>query len=112
MSPHESSEDRERKNVGMGAALCHQSAPHNASSAYQREAALKDACSQLFQGHAVNRIVGPNETITAGDGGIGAQSINHPTRRRQIEPMVKVSRRILPRPSRTRGMVIEPVRPD
>jgi hypothetical protein len=30
-----------------------------------REAALKDACSQLLQGHAVNRIVGPNETITA-----------------------------------------------
>src|SRR5262249_15810895 len=30
-----------------------------------REAALKDACSQLFQGHAVNRIVGPNETINA-----------------------------------------------
>jgi hypothetical protein len=30
-----------------------------------REAALKDACSQLREGHAVNRIVGPNETITA-----------------------------------------------
>jgi len=30
-----------------------------------REAALKDACSQLLEGHAVNRIVGPNETITA-----------------------------------------------
>jgi hypothetical protein len=30
-----------------------------------RDAALKDACSQLFQGYAVNRIVGPNETITA-----------------------------------------------
>jgi hypothetical protein len=30
-----------------------------------REAALKDACAQLLQGHAVNRIVGPNETITA-----------------------------------------------
>jgi hypothetical protein len=28
-----------------------------------REAALKDACSQLLEGHAVNRIVGPNETI-------------------------------------------------
>jgi hypothetical protein len=26
-----------------------------------REAALKDACSQLLEGHAVNRIVGPNE---------------------------------------------------
>jgi hypothetical protein len=30
-----------------------------------REAALRDACSQLFKGHAVNRVVGPNETITA-----------------------------------------------
>src|SRR5919109_3487244 len=27
--------------------------------------ALKDACSQLLEGHPVNRIVGPNETITA-----------------------------------------------
>jgi hypothetical protein len=30
-----------------------------------RKAALTDACSQLLQGHSVNRIVGPNETITA-----------------------------------------------
>jgi hypothetical protein len=30
-----------------------------------RNAALKDACEQLLQGHAVNRIVGPNETISA-----------------------------------------------
>jgi hypothetical protein len=30
-----------------------------------REAALKDACVQLLQGHVVNRIVGPNETINA-----------------------------------------------
>jgi hypothetical protein len=30
-----------------------------------RKAALKDACSQLLEGHAVNRIVGPNKTITA-----------------------------------------------
>jgi hypothetical protein len=30
-----------------------------------REAALEDACSQLLQGHAVNRIVGPNETVSA-----------------------------------------------
>jgi hypothetical protein len=30
-----------------------------------REAALRDACSQLLEGHAVNRIIGPNETITA-----------------------------------------------
>jgi hypothetical protein len=29
------------------------------------DAALKDACSQLLQGHAVNRIVGPSRTITA-----------------------------------------------
>ena len=30
-----------------------------------RHAALQDACSQLLQGHAVNRIVGPSETINA-----------------------------------------------
>jgi hypothetical protein len=30
-----------------------------------RDAALRDACSQLLQGHAVNRIVGPSRTITA-----------------------------------------------
>jgi hypothetical protein len=30
-----------------------------------RDAALKDACSQLLQGYSINRIVGPNETITA-----------------------------------------------
>lgn len=30
-----------------------------------RDAALKDACSQLLQGHAVNRIVGPSRTVTA-----------------------------------------------
>src|SRR5258705_10827594 len=31
----------------------------------RKEAALEDACSQLLQGHAVNRIIGPNETINA-----------------------------------------------
>jgi hypothetical protein len=30
-----------------------------------RDAALEDACSQLLQGHAVNRIIGPNEIINA-----------------------------------------------
>jgi hypothetical protein len=30
-----------------------------------REAALQDACAQLLEGHIVNRIVGPNEIITA-----------------------------------------------
>src|SRR5215467_5428105 len=30
-----------------------------------RHTALEDACSQLLQGHTVNRIVGPNETINA-----------------------------------------------
>ena len=30
-----------------------------------RDAALEDTCSQLLQGHAVNRIIGPNETINA-----------------------------------------------
>ena len=30
-----------------------------------RHAALEDACRQLAQGHSVNRIIGPNETINA-----------------------------------------------
>jgi hypothetical protein len=30
-----------------------------------RRAALEDACRQLAQGHTVNRIIGPNETINA-----------------------------------------------
>ena len=30
-----------------------------------RDTALEDACSQLLQGHVVNRIIGPNETINA-----------------------------------------------
>jgi hypothetical protein len=30
-----------------------------------RDAALEDACSQLLQGHVVNRIIGPNETINS-----------------------------------------------
>jgi hypothetical protein len=30
-----------------------------------KEAALKDPCAPLLQGHAVNHFVGPNETITA-----------------------------------------------
>jgi hypothetical protein len=30
-----------------------------------RDTALEDACSQLLQGHAVNRIIGPNEIINA-----------------------------------------------
>jgi hypothetical protein len=38
---------------------------HRRRSHPTREAALKDACSQLLQGYAVNRIVGPNKTITA-----------------------------------------------
>ena len=38
---------------------------HIRRSQLTRDAALKDACSQLLQGYSVNRIVGPNETITA-----------------------------------------------
>jgi hypothetical protein len=51
-----------------------------------REAALKDACSQLLEGHSVNRIVGPNETISAERVRIGAQSIDpRPRRNLQIK---------------------------
>jgi hypothetical protein len=38
---------------------------HIRRSQATRDAALEDACSQLLQGHAVNRIIGPNETINA-----------------------------------------------
>jgi hypothetical protein len=34
-------EDCERKNVGMGGALCSQSAPHKTQSAYQRDGAKR-----------------------------------------------------------------------
>jgi hypothetical protein len=44
---------------------CEVNQRHIRRSQPTREAALKDACSQLLQGHAVNRIVGPNKTITA-----------------------------------------------
>jgi hypothetical protein len=38
---------------------------HLTRSQPTRDAALEDACSQLLQGHAVNRIIGPNKTINA-----------------------------------------------
>jgi len=44
---------------------CEVNQRHMRRSHPTKEAALKDACSQLLQGHAVNRIVGPNRTITA-----------------------------------------------
>jgi hypothetical protein len=45
---------------------CEVNQRHIRRSQPTEEAALKDACSQLLQGHAVNRIVGPTKTITAG----------------------------------------------
>jgi hypothetical protein len=42
---------------------CAVSLRHISRSQPTREAALKDACAQLLEGHAVNRIVGPNGTI-------------------------------------------------
>ena len=44
---------------------CEVNQRHTRRSHPTKEAALKDACSQLVQGHAVNRIVGPNRIITA-----------------------------------------------
>jgi hypothetical protein len=44
---------------------CEVNQHHVRRSHPSRKAALKDACEQLLQGHAVNRIVGPNETISA-----------------------------------------------
>jgi hypothetical protein len=43
---------------------CEVNQRHMRRSHPTRDAALKDACSQLLQGHAVNRIVGPQKTIT------------------------------------------------
>jgi hypothetical protein len=39
---------------------CEVNQRHIRRSQPTREAALKDACAQLLQGHAVNRIIGPN----------------------------------------------------
>jgi len=46
---------------------CEVNQRHIRPSRPTREAALKDACAQLLQGHAVNRIIGPNETINTHD---------------------------------------------
>ena len=56
---------RPRKAMSEWVVHCEVNQRHMRSSHSTREAALKHACSQLFQGHAVNRIVGPNKTITA-----------------------------------------------
>src|SRR5215472_13828107 len=60
---------RPRKRVREGMAEwvlhCAVNQRHIRRSQPTREAALNDACAQLLQGHIVNRIVGPNETITA-----------------------------------------------
>src|SRR5262249_20924299 len=42
---------------------------HTRRSQPTRDAALEDACSQLLQGHVVNRIIGPNETRTKSSSG-------------------------------------------
>src|SRR5262249_62075204 len=55
----------ERKAMSEWVVHCEVNQRHIRHSQPTREAALKYACSQLLQGHAVNRIVGPNETITA-----------------------------------------------
>ena len=56
---------RPRKAMSEWVVHCEVNQRHMRRSHPTREAALKDACSQLLQGHAVNRIVGPNRTITA-----------------------------------------------
>jgi len=56
---------RPRKAMSEWVVHCEVNQRHIRRSLPTREAALKDACSQLLQGHAVNRIVGPNKTITA-----------------------------------------------
>ena len=56
---------RPRKAMSEWVVHCEVNHRHIRRSQPTREAALEDACSQLLQGHTVNRIVGPNETITA-----------------------------------------------
>ena len=56
---------RLRKAMSEWVVHCEVNQRHMRRSHPTRDAALKDACSQLLQGHAVNRIVGPNRTITA-----------------------------------------------
>jgi hypothetical protein len=55
---------RPRKAMSEWVVHCEVNQLHIRRSHATREAALKDACSQLLQGHAVNRIVGPQKTIT------------------------------------------------
>ena len=57
---------------------CAISQRHIRRSQPTREAALKDACSQLREGYAVNRIVGYHRRASEG---IGAQSIDFHQRR-------------------------------
>jgi hypothetical protein len=56
---------RPRKAMSEWVVHCEVNQRHMRRNHPTREAALKDACSQLLQGHAINRIVGPNKTITA-----------------------------------------------
>jgi hypothetical protein len=56
---------RPRKVMSEWVVHCEVDQRHIRHSQPTREAALKYACSQLLQGHAVNRIVGPSKTITA-----------------------------------------------
>jgi len=55
---------RPRKAMSEWVVHCEVNQRHTRRSHPTKEAALKDACSQLVQGHAVNRIVGPNRIIT------------------------------------------------
>jgi hypothetical protein len=52
---------RPRKAMSEWVVHCEVNQRHIGRSHATREAALKDACSQLLQGHAVNRIVGPQK---------------------------------------------------
>jgi hypothetical protein len=56
---------RPRRAMSEWVVHCEVNQRHIRRSHATREAALKDACSQLLQGHAVTRIVGPQKTITA-----------------------------------------------
>ena len=55
---------RPRRAMSEWVVHCEVNQRHIRRSHPTKEEALNDACSQLLQGHAVNRIVGPQKTIT------------------------------------------------
>jgi hypothetical protein len=72
---------------------CEVNQRHMRRSHPTKDAALKDACSQLLQGHAVNRIVGPNEQSTSKSS--SKSSSLHSPEERKTEARLRISEDIL-----------------